>query len=642
MGAFLYMSKSMVIGMAKYFTPQEIEILKANPNVKAVRENRLTLTYEFRLKLWHHYQNGDSLRTVFIQHGFDLQIIGTKYIRNREENFKRNGCPSGGTNKTFGINESQRASTQEEIRLLLESGLFIKSRKGIAFHPDFIDELYHQYPDMSIEDALVNKGIDPAIAGYQRIYQLKKLFSGEDHERVKIYDDATIEKLRSHPYIKRVSSKQIVFHHRFYNEAAWFDSFHIDRILSIFGIDYHLIPIQTRNRIRYQLNNRKSRQDEGIMTDDIDLLCRIEQNKQEAMMELIDAGFTKCRECIPYLSIQKRKALCKLIQRMPEDVERTYTKRAILHKIGISKTSYYAILQNEAYGMKEQRQDEQDAEDIESIKQVMAYKGYPKGSRQITMMMPRLCGKKFSRGKVIRLMRKGELACFVRKANTQKRASKEMLERNTKPNKLKRGFRLERPLKNILTDVSYLKHGVGQTVYLSCLKDASSGRILGAVVSKHNDAQLAEDTLVALKKHALDAGCLIHSDQGILYLSPHFQEQVEAMGLIQSMSRRGNCWDNASQESFFGHFKDECDYRSCASVEEVAQMVEKYIEYYNNERPQWTRNKMTPMEFESYLLDMDDEDFSSYKRREEQKYENMMAQAAVKAKKRAVDMGIEA
>lgn len=631
----------MVIGMAKRFTQQEIEILKANPNVKAVRENRLTLTYEFRLKLWHHYQNGDSLRTVFIQHEFDTQMIGAKYIHNSEKNFKRNGCPTGGTNKVFGTNESQQANTQEEIQLLLESGLFIKLRKGIAFHPDFINELYHQYPDMSIEDTLINKGIDPTIVGYQRIYQLKKLFSGEDYERENVYDDTCIESLSSHPYIKRVSRKQIVFHDQFYKEAACFGSFHIDRILHIFDIDYHLIPIQTRNRLKYQLNNRRNRKDEGIMTDDIDLLSRIEYNKQEAMMEMIDAGFTKCRECIPYLSCQKRKALCQLIQKIPEDVEHTYTKRAILNKVGISKTSYYDILQNEIYGMKEQWQDEQDAKDIESIKQVMDYKGYPKGSRQITMMMPRLFGKKFSRGKVIRLMRKGELACFVRKANTQKRASKEMLKKNTKPNKLKRRFRLERPLKNLLTDVSYLKYGSGQTAYLSCLKDASSGRIMGTIVSNRNDAQLAEDTLVELKKHVLDVGCLIHSDQGILYLSPYFQQHVTDMGFTQSMSRRGNCWDNASQESFFGHFKDECDYRSCVSVEEVAHKVEKYVEYYNNERPQWTRNKMTPMEFEAYLLDMNDKDFSSYKSKEEQKYENMMAQAAVKAKKRAVDMGIE-
>lgn len=378
------------------------------------------------------------------------------------------------------------------------------------------------------------------------------------------------------------------------------------------------------------------------MTDDIESLCHIEQNKHQAMMEMIDARLARCKECIPYLSCQKRKALCQLIQRMPEDIERIYTKRAILNKVGISKTSYYAILQNEAYGLKEQRQDVEDEADIDSIKQVMAYKGYPKGSRQITMMMPLLTGKALGRGKVLRLMRKGGLSCRVRKANNQKRASKEMLERNTKPNKLKRRFRLERPLKNILTDVSYLKYGIGQTAYLSCLKDASSGMILANIVSDHNDMQLVEDTLMELKKHPLDPECLIHSDQGILYLSPYFQQHVTEMGLIQSMSRRGNCWDNASQESFFGHFKDECDYRSCASVEEVAHKIEKYMEYYNNERPQWTRNKMTPIEFETYLLGMNDEDFSSYKCKEEQKYEKMMIEAAIKAKKRATDIGIEA
>lgn len=133
-GAFLYRSKSEVIGMAKCFTQQEKEILKANPNVKAVRENRLTLTYEFRLKLWEHYQKGDSLKTVFIQHEFDLQVIDAKYIRSIKLNFKRNGCPSGGTNKTLGTNESRRTNTREEVQSLLKSGLFAKSRKGIAFH----------------------------------------------------------------------------------------------------------------------------------------------------------------------------------------------------------------------------------------------------------------------------------------------------------------------------------------------------------------------------------------------------------------------------------------------------------------------------------------------------------------------------
>lgn len=628
--------------MAKQFTQQEIEILRANPNVKAVRANRLTLTYEFRLMLWQQWQEGRPIESVFVQNGFDVRMVRTQYIQNRIKNFKTFGKPSRGKNKAFGVNENGHITTEAEIQSLLESGFFIKSRKGIAFHPDFMDELYHQYPEIRIEDALKRKGIDPDIVGYQRIYSLKKRFDGEHHERVGVYDDTAIEKLRRHPYIKRITKKQIVFHERFYTEAAYFDAFHIERILDIFEIDSHLIPIQIRNRLKYQLNYKRKKPYVKIIHKDIDALCRIEHKKQQAMMELIDAAFERCRECVPHLSCQDRKALCDLIRKIPYDEEGIYTKRAVLEKVGISKTSYYAILQNEAYGQRKQRQEAQDQKDIDRIQQVIAYKGYPKGSRQIVMMMPALTGTKFSRGKVIRLMRKGGLTCTVRKASAQKRGSKEMMEQNTKPNRLKRRFRLDRPGKNILTDVSYLKYGMGMTAYLSCLKDASSGRIMGAVVRTRNDAKLAEDTLIELKKHTLESGAMIHSDQGALYLSKQFQQHVETMGLRQSMSRRGNCWDNASQESFFGHFKDECDYCGCASVKEVSDKVKDYIDYYNKERRQWTRSKMTPLEFEAYLSGMNDEEFNAYLHKEKQRYEAMMTEAASKAKKRAADMGIEA
>lgn len=628
--------------MASRFTQQEIKMLKENPNVKAVRENRLTLTYEFRLLLWQQWKSKGLLKSVFVQNGFDMQIIDMSHIYSIITNFEKRDKPSGGTNRIFGVNESRKyTNTQAEVKSLLNSGLFIKARNGIAFHPDFIEEIYHQYPDISIENILLSKGIQPNIVGYRRIYHLKQhLTEHTPYKQVELYDASVINKLIHHPYIKRISKKQIVFHEQFYRETSHLSSLHIDNILNIFEIDYHLIPIQTRNRLKCQMSNRKDKPCEKISTDDIELLYRIEHNKHQAMMDMIEIAFTQCRECVPYLNCQNRKSLCVLIQKMPEDEEWIYTKRAILNKVGISKTSYYAILQNKSYGMREQKQEEQDEKDIKSIKRVIDYKGYPKGSRQITMMMPRLSENKFSRGKIIRLMRKGKLTCKVRKGNAQKRASKETLERNTKPNKLKRKFRLERPLKNVLTDVSYLKYGKGLTAYLSCLKDASSGKILGFIVSDRNDAQLVDNTIGELRKHTLDAQCLLHSDQGVLYLSPYFQQYVVEMGLSQSMSRRGNCWDNASQESFFGHFKDECDYHSCTCVEEVTCMVETYMDYYNNKRPQWTRNKMTPQEFETYLLTMSEVDFKEYRGKEKQKYEQMMKEAGNKARKRAIDIGI--
>ena len=102
------------------------------------------------------------------------------------------------------------------------------------------------------------------------------------------------------------------------------------------------------------------------------------------------------------------------------------------------------------------------------------------------------------------------------------------------------------------------------------------------------------------------------------------------------MSRRGNCWDNASQESFFGHMKDECDLSGCSTPEEVKEMIDNYVYYYNNERPQWTRNKMTPTEYEEYLNSLSDNEYSDYLQNEQEKYDKMMKKAREKALKRAL------
>lgn len=105
------------------------------------------------------------------------------------------------------------------------------------------------------------------------------------------------------------------------------------------------------------------------------------------------------------------------------------------------------------------------------------------------------------------------------------------------------------------------------------------------------------------------------------------------------MSRRGNCWDNASQESFFGHMKDECDLSGCSTPEEVKERIDDYVYYYNNERPQWTRNKMTPTEYEEYLNSLSDNEYSDYLQNEQEKYDKMMKKAREKALKRAVELG---
>ncbi|MFT4415170.1 IS3 family transposase, partial [Fredinandcohnia humi] len=95
---------------------------------------------------------------------------------------------------------------------------------------------------------------------------------------------------------------------------------------------------------------------------------------------------------------------------------------------------------------------------------------------------------------------------------------------------------------------------------------------------------------------------ILHSDQGFHYTHPEYQKRVRELGLLQSMSRRGNCLDNAPMESFFGHFKDEVDYKEARSLVELKYMNDDYMDHYNNLRKQWTLKKMTPASYRSHLI----------------------------------------
>jgi len=118
------------------------------------------------------------------------------------------------------------------------------------------------------------------------------------------------------------------------------------------------------------------------------------------------------------------------------------------------------------------------------------------------------------------------------------------------------------------------------------------------------DMSIVYKTLEKLKantgKENLDA--MIHSDQGVHYTHPIFQQKLQELGLTQSMSRKGKCIDNAPIESFFGHFKDEVDIKSAKSFEELQMLVDNYMYHYNFERYQWNLKRMTPDQYKKYLL----------------------------------------
>lgn len=626
-----------------YFTEEQIEILQQRSEVKHVRANRLTFTYEFRMELYEQWVLQPQVSTLrnILNKTFGYGIIPYQTIRSIHLNFKRHNKPSGACNKSFGVNSLSYRSTAEINDYLLSTGKFVKKKKGISFSYDFIQELYHNYPSISIEEGLIKNNINPEKVGYQRIYQLKKLFDGEKNDIVErsIYTDS-IKKYHNHPYIQRITKSQFVLNHHFFNEASvYINNLSIDDILYIFCIDYKDLNVSLKNRIKYKLTHWQHKEDETSIDETSSLYLLIQRNKHKALKQLIHLNFDNIKKELSTYSKMKRKALCKWISVLPKDVEKEYTVISILRTIGISKTNYYSILKNDNYGVYELNKERKDELDAQSIKAVLEYKGIPKGSRMVYMMLPRLENKKMSRNKILRLMHKYNLVCNVRKSNSSRTANRKLIENNKKENLLKRQFRLCKPMETLLTDVSYLKYDNNQTAYLSCVKDSSSGKILNVIVSSSQDINLAKRTLLGLSDYKLKENGIFHSDQGILYMSNEFQKLIQDMNLQQSMSRRGNCWDNASQESFFGHFKDECKYQNCSTLEEVTQKVITYIDYYNNERPQWTRNKMTPNEFEKYLLQMNDEEFINYLSIERTKYEKMRQVAIEKAKNRAKDIG---
>ena len=235
----------------------------------------------------------------------------------------------------------------------------------------------------------------------------------------------------------------------------------------------------------------------------------------------------------------------------------------------------------------------------------MKYKKVEKGSRALVMYFKNHLWVRVNRKKIQRIMRKFGLMCKIRRANPYKRLAKATQEHRIIPNLLERNFTQGQPRKVLLTDITYLPGKNGFMGYLSTILDGETKEILAYSVSDRIKLDIALETvndLMTKHSHSLPEDCLIHSDQGSHYTSPTFQKLVMECGIAQSMSRRGNCWDNAPQESWFGHLKDEIHYHDCESLAELKLIIDEYIHYYNRERAQWHLKKLTPVQYRNQLL----------------------------------------
>ena len=236
---------------------------------------------------------------------------------------------------------------------------------------------------------------------------------------------------------------------------------------------------------------------------------------------------------------------------------------ALCEIAGVSRSGYYRWVSAEDA---RNRREQQDRADFELILTAYNFRGYKKGVLGVNMRLLHM-GIVMNPKKIRRLMRKYNLFCPFRKANPYRQMAKALRTSNVAANLLNREFEAHGARAVLLTDITYMRFHDG-FLYLSTILDA-----------------------------------MIHSDQGCHYTSIQFIRLVNDLGLRQSMSRRGNCWDNAPQESFYGHMKDELADKMARweTFDDAKRDVDDWFDYYNNDRYQWQLAKLSPRQYYHYV-----------------------------------------
>ena len=193
---------------------------------------------------------------------------------------------------------------------------------------------------------------------------------------------------------------------------------------------------------------------------------------------------------------------------------------------------------------------------------------------------------------VLRVMQKYNLLSVVRR----KKFHYVSQQLHRYPNMLNREFTADRPNQKWVTDISYIKTSEG-FLYLSVIRDLYDNSIVAYKTAREQSIKLVLDTIKEAKaKEKVTAELQLHSDQGFQYTSQAYFKLTQSYGITQSMSRRGNPYDNSLAENFFSILKTECIHRvKLRSYEEARLLITEYIHFYNNIRIQ-TKTKLTPLE----------------------------------------------
>ncbi len=305
------------------------------------------------------------------------------------------------------------------------------------------------------------------------------------------------------------------------------------------------------------------------------------------------------------ISLEGRKLCMKQIQMTTEEKQNQLSISSMCHWLQINRSSYYAFLHSQSE--KQQMKELQDQRDIEKIREIFEKEGIEKGARQIKMQLYDQYQITMNLKKIRRLMKKAKIVCTLRQSNPMKAAMRKFKTTHYKENILKRQFNQGQAKKVLLIDITYLHYAQKQKkAYFCAIKDATTKQILGWNLSESLELGLVLNTVHSLlREYGKELACdvLLHSDQGCHFTAYDYQALLQINQITQSMSRRGNCWDNAPEESFFSTFKCESGYERSKTLEDLIDCIGRYIGYYNLRRPQWNLNRMTPAAYDDYLSD---------------------------------------
>ncbi|WBJ95874.1 IS3 family transposase [Shewanella sp. MTB7] len=291
-----------------------------------------------------------------------------------------------------------------------------------------------------------------------------------------------------------------------------------------------------------------------------------------------------------------KKGYCSLGVRLSqrfvivENIKQSYPVKEVCDVLGIHRSSY------RYWHSKSKQVSLSDIKLQSEVKIAHKESGGSAGARTISSILAQR-GILLSRYKSDKMMRKLNLVSCQVKAHRYKKATNEHLEI---PNTLNRQFAVTEPNQVWCGDVTYVWAG-NQWLYLAVVIDLFSRKVIGWATSKSPDTGLTEKALsmeLAVRKQP--KGVMYHSDQGCHYTSKQFRQLLWRYQIEQSMSRRGNCWDNAPMERFFRSFKTEWMPRAgYPSFYDGKKAISHYIvRYYNQVRPHQYNGGLTPVESE--------------------------------------------